>query len=48
VKMLIMFRNPDRPGEMAFKKGSRYPEDGVERYAGKAVKFGASPFRSRS
>ncbi|MBP2668364.1 MAG: DNA-directed polymerase, beta subunit [Deltaproteobacteria bacterium] len=40
LKMLINVPHPDRPGEMAFKKGIKVSKKRVERYAREGLKFG--------
>jgi len=40
LKMLVEVRHPDRPGEVAFKKGIKVSKKRVERYAREGAKFG--------
>jgi DNA-directed RNA polymerase subunit beta len=40
LKMLVEVRHPDRPGEVAFKKGVKVSKKRVERYAREGAKFG--------
>jgi DNA-directed RNA polymerase subunit beta len=40
LKMLVEVRHPDRPGEVAFKKGVKVSKKRVERFAREGLKFG--------
>ncbi|HEX9204384.1 MAG TPA: DNA-directed RNA polymerase subunit beta, partial [Candidatus Deferrimicrobiaceae bacterium] len=40
LKMLVEVRHPERPGEVAFKKGIKVSKKRVERYAREGLKFG--------